>query len=233
MPKKLLLLLLLAALTAALCPAAAAAAEGSGGTYARIERTGVYLYAEPNGETGLFELPQTYFVYVTGEYGEYCSVAYLRDTPGHTAVYGYCKSEELAFVDYIPETPYLLYTVEVTYTAGTTPMPNGGIASYRVQAAYYGSFSYGSTTCYYVETDGAFGYVPASACPVLDYPPNTEHTEPDPPPEDAAPAADGSGAVNIVLVCALAAAALGIAFFLFRPARRRKERQEEREDVYF
>ena len=214
MPKKILhLLMVLTALAASLTPLSAAAEENE--LYARVTQAGVYLYAEPDGDSGLFELPQSWFVRVTGETGAYTSVAYLEGTAA--AVYGYCKTEELTFVDYIPETPYLSY-----------------ITSYRVDAAFCGTFSYGSATYCYVYLDGAFGYVPASACSSLDYPLNTEHTE-----SGAASAGgetaekSGGSAVNIVLVCALAAAALGIAFFLFHPAARRKKREEPREDVYF
>ena len=231
MPKKILLLLMvLTALAASLTPLSAAAEENE--LYARVTQAGVYLYAEPDGDSGLFELPQSWFVRVTGETGAYTSVAYLEGTAA--AVYGYCKTEELTFVDYIPETPYLSYTVEVTFTAGDDSLPDGFITSYRVDAAFCGTFSYGSATYCYVYLDGAFGYVPASACSSLDYPLNTEHTE-----SGAASASgeaaekSGGSAVNIVLVCALAAAALGIAFFLFRPAARRKKREEPREDVYF
>ncbi len=244
MCKKLSALLLAAVLLAALsapfaAPLAAYAAEGDA-AFARITREGIYLYSEPDEDAGLFELPQSWFVRVTARLGGYCAVAYLSDTPERTAVYGYCKEEELTFVGYTPETPFLSYTVDVTFSAGDPSLPDGFLTTYTVSAAYYGSFSYGSATYYYVELEGRFGYVPASACPPLDLPENTEHTETETPAPDpdGSPAGSAAGAVSVVLACVLAAAALGIAYFLFRPAARagrrsKRAERDEREDVYF
>ena len=162
MCKKLSALLLAAVLLAALSapfavPLAAYAAEDDA-AFARITREGVYLYSEPDEDAGLFELPQSWFVRVTARLGGYCAVAYLSDTPERTAVYGYCKEEELTFVGYTPETPFLSYTVDVTFSAGDPSLPDGFLTTYTVSAAYYGRFSYGSATYYYVELEGRFGY---------------------------------------------------------------------------
>ena len=222
-------LLLTAALSAAPLPVSAA----EDAAYARITQADTYLYAAPEAGTGLFALPESWFVRVTGEQGDYCAVSYLENVPGSTPVHGYCLRSELTFVDYIPETPFLSYTVQVTFTAGEGQLPAGAIASYSVDAAFYGTFSYGSQTFYYVELNGAFGYVPASACSALNYPENDEFAEalPEPPPAEAE---QNGGAVNAVLACVLAAAALGIAYVLFRPAvRRRRKNDPPREDISF
>ena len=235
MPKKIFALLFaLAALAAFACPQTALAAEEEA-QYARVIRGGVYLYEEADADTGLFELPESWFVRVTARLGEYCAVAYLEGVQGRTPVQGYCKTEELLFVAYVPETPYLFFDVDVTFTAGDPSLPDGFFTTYTVPAAYYGSFSFGSATYCYVELDGSFGYVPASACSTLDYPRNTEYTEQEAAPAEEPPS-KGGAVVGAVLACLLAAAALGIAVFLFRPARTRRKPKEEaggREDVYF
>ena len=209
---------LAAALPFALAPgfAPALAAETADG-YARVLREDVYLYAEPQEESGLFILPRTYFVKITGEAGDYYRVEYLTGTDA-APVRGYCRTGDVEPVDYIPEAPFLLYETEVTFTAGDAGLPADFITEYTVPAAFYGTFYYGSSVYYYVCLDGKFGYVPANSCPPLDYPENTEHTAqetPDPPREGAG----NANAVNIVLICALSVAALGAVYFLFRPAK--------------
>ena len=122
-------------------------------------------------------------------------------------------------VDYVPETPFLVYDTTVTFRT-SEGLPDGFFTEYDVTAAFYGTFSYGSATYYYVELDGAFGYVPASACSPLSYPENTEHTQTeDETAQGDPPQESGHGALNIVLICALAVAALGAIYFLFRPAK--------------
>lgn len=240
--------LAVSALLSLFTPLCAAAAEGAESqadagseapAYARIEQDGVYLYRSPSANAGLFVLPRSYFVRLAGESGEYYIVEYLTGTQGRTAVRGYCLQSEVTPVDYTPETPYLWYTVDVTFrTAADAGLPTGFITEYTVSAPFYGTFRFGSSTYYYVELDGAFGYVPATACSLLDYPLNTEHTEvpttqeeePQPQPQENG----GLGVAGIVLLCVLGAAGLGLLYFLFRPAHAKKSasRDEEAEEFY-
>ncbi len=233
-PALLFAIALAAALFFALAPAVRVHAEESAPegdalpAYARVTQEGTWLYAAADGNTGLFILPVTYFVRVTGRADGYYSVQYLEGTAGRTAVAGWCRAEEVTPVDYTPETPFLYYDVDVTYRAGEG-LPEGFLDDYTVQAAFYGLFLYGSSTYYYVELDGAFGYVPAAACSALAYPPNTEHAEAETPADgSSAPAAEGGcAAVNIVLACALCVAALGAVYFLFRPRRKKPPEEEQ------
>lgn len=212
-------------------PAAAHAEEGEAlPSYARVTRSDTWLYEAADEDTGLFVLPETYFVRITGQANGFYAVTYLSDTPGRTPVSGWCRADAVTAVDYIPETPFLYYEVDVTYSAGEG-LPDGFLTDYTVTAAYYGTFAYGSSPYYYVELEGMFGYVPAAACSALDYPPNTEHTE----TETTGPAggeepSSGCATANIVLVCALSVAALGAVYFLFRPAVRRERRPEDAEE---
>lgn len=189
----------------------------SGYGYARVTQEDVYLYSQPQAESGLFILPRTYFVKITGETGDYYRVEYLTGTSA-TPVRGYCRTDDMEPVDYIPETPFLLYDTEVTFTVGSADLPDGFFTEYTVPAAFYGTFYYGSSVYYYVNMNGEFGYVPASACPPLDYPENTEHM-PAETPETPQESGGNANVVNIILICALSVAALGAVYFLFRPAK--------------
>ena len=105
---------------------------------------------------------RTYFVRITGEEGNYYAAEYRT---GSAALQGYCLKSQVELVDYVPETPYLDYTIEVVFeTEGAEQLPAGFITRYTVEADFYGTFSYGSAIYYYVSLEGDFGYVPATAC---------------------------------------------------------------------
>ncbi len=238
MKKKFCIAALLCAALWLLPAVPAAAAEESTETdvrYARVEEAGVYLYRTASENTGLFVLPRTYFIRLTGESGDYYAVEYLSGMQGRSAVRGFCRKDEIVPVDYIPETPYLYYSVDVTFrTDGDAGLPAGFITEYTVSAPYYGTFSFGSSTYYYVELNGAFGYVPAVACSALDYPLNTEHTQPPAETtEESLPEPQGLSAASIALIAVLCAAALGALFFLFRPAPKKAPPPEEEAEEFF
>lgn len=198
--------------------------------WARIESENIYFYSQADTDSGLFILPRTYFVRLTGESGEFYSVEYLT---GEEALHGFCLQSDVTPVDYVPETPFLVYRTEVVFSIEGDDLPDSFITEYRVLADFYGTFLYGSSTYYYVSLEGLFGYVAASACPPLDYPLNTEHTESEsqqPTPNQST----GINALNIVLICALSVAAIGAVYFLFRPARspRPQPYSDEQEDVF-
>lgn len=240
MKKFLLMLTLLFACSAAVFAfPSAARAEGETETYARVTRDGVYFYSTPASGAGLFVLPRTYFVKIVDTAGEYYRVRYLDSSGDGRALEGYCLADEIEPVGYTPETPYLVYSVTVTYRAGGDySLPDSSLSEYTVTADYYGEFDYGSSTCYYVRLNGQFGYVPADSCSVVDYPENTEHTVQETPSSDDGSAENENsfGALNVVLICVLAVAALGAIYFLFRPAKGKKEGSpsfyDETEDVF-
>lgn len=233
---KKLIFLLFAALAAAMLAALSApyVSAEEGGRYARVTEEGVYFYSAADESAGLFILPRTYFVEILGEAGEYYRVRYIAG--GEHALEGYCKAFEVSPVDYTPETPYLDYTLTVTYRADAAGLPDSFLTEYTVSADYCGDFMYGSAICYYVRIDDKFGYVPATACSAADWPENPEHTQDELPPEEGNASAEeeGIGAFGIVLVCVLAVAALGAIYFLFRPAGKKKSESayDEAEDVF-
>lgn len=204
--------------------------------WARITKEGVYLYRSADESSGLFILPRSYFVKITGEAGSFYAAEYLSGEAGRTAVRGYVAADEVTLVDYTPSEPYLHYSVDVTFTAGEgAGLPGSFISEYTLSAPFYGTFPFGSSTYYYVEIDGAFGYVPASACTALDYPLNTEHTQtpaPEQPTEEVQPAESSLSTASIVLLCLLGAAALAALVLIFRPQLGKKKAPEEAGEFY-
>ena len=54
--------------------------------WARITKEGVYLYRSADESSGLFILPRSYFVKITGEAGSFYAAEYLSGEAGRTAV---------------------------------------------------------------------------------------------------------------------------------------------------
>lgn len=148
-------------------------------TYAYVSTSDTYLYADPLGSNGLFLLPETYYVSVLETGKEYCLVSYGTDTEDYPAIVGYAKTEQLTFVDYIPQRPYALCSFTLTYTLEGAPV-DGSLSSYKVQATYYGDYFVGSTAYCYVYA-GKFGYV---SRPQLTLERNTDFPSKEPPREE-------------------------------------------------
>lgn len=198
--------------------------------WARIEKENVYFYERADTSSGLFILPCTYFVQLLGETGNFYEVQYLS---GERSVRGYCRKTEVCPVDYTPQTPFLEYRTEVRFNTNENDLPPEFITQYTVPALFYGTFLYGSAVFYYVNVDSRFGYVSAAACPPLEYPPNTEHSQPI--PETKPQPAEGKefGALNVVLVCALSVTAIAAVYVLFRPSKLPKPQVfDDAEDVF-
>ena len=68
-------------------------------------RNDVWLYAEENEESGLFLLPYTYYVRVVERGEPFSAVVYGTDEAPYRAVKGYCKTELLTFVGFVPSAP--------------------------------------------------------------------------------------------------------------------------------
>lgn len=156
------LLPLLYFIVSGLYPSVRAPAEAESFSYACIRSENVYLYSEENDRSGLFLLPYTYYVKVLSTGAEYSYVEYLSDGPNTRKINGYCKTEELTFVDYIPERPYLYHTFDVTYYIEdpSSEEGDGFLTSITVTCAYYGDYRVGSKLYCYVLREDTFGYIP-------------------------------------------------------------------------
>ena len=192
--------------------------------YACIRSPEVYLYEKENSSSGLFILPYTYYVKILAEGVDYCYVQYQTDNAPYKAVYGYCKTDELTFVDFVPQRPYLSYAVDATYVlegAGNAFVGDSVLSSVTLTYAYYGDYTVGSSTYRYVTLDGKQGYLPKTG--EISYELNTEYEQHAPAadnPQDTPAASTGNLPVaQIVLFARLALLAVGFVYYLLRPKR--------------
>lgn len=182
-----LLSLFLLPLSALFSPMRAASAESE--VYACVtgENTGFY---SSKGSSLLFILPQSYYVRVLAKGEEYSYVKYLDDYGGYKSVYGYCKTDELLFVDYVPLRPYLYHSFEAVYSlvGSDETSSDTGLSTITYTCRYYGYVNKDSSMLAYVYVNGSFGYIPLSL-PVT-YERNTDYLSSIAPPEEEVPSGE-------------------------------------------
>ena len=156
-------------------PAVETAQKPVQGTYACILGES-FFYSAPNENSGLFLLPKTYYVRLL-EYGmEYCKIEYLTEDSYTKKLLGYAKTNELTFVDYVPQRPYLYHYFEITSRIDDVENPSSSFLDQIVMTcAYYGDYKVGSKTYCYVLRSGEFGYVPKPSR--ISFEENTEYAE--------------------------------------------------------
>lgn len=193
-----------------------AAAYAAEGRFAVAAREDVWFYAAEDEESGLFLVPYTYYVRVLREGTLYTAVQYLDDAAPYRAVTGFCKTEMLTFVDFIPERPFLKKEITLTYTLDAeNAMGKGAFDKIERTFLYYGTSYAGTARYFYVYSDGVFDYVPAMQDIVYEH--NTDYLEPvsgepeKPPAESASPSA-----LQIAAICAAVLVPAAIAFFVLR-----------------
>lgn len=164
-------------------PTRQVSAETPNGTYACILSDNTYLYATKSEQSGLFVLPKTYYVKILSTTDDFCKVEYLTDGVSTRKITGYCKTSELTFVDYLPQTPYFYYLFDLTYYVNPDEKDSPLLDKITVTCAYYGSYTIGTNTYCYVLRDDDFGYVPLPDDFV--FLPNTEYEEYNQPQTDS------------------------------------------------
>ncbi len=189
-----------------------ASATTSESAYACVLQDDVFFYSDQLERKGLFILPKTYFVKILSHGEIFCQVEYGAATANSKTLVGYCKTDELEFVTYTPDRPYLTQTLDITYKIdGMTGAPF--LTSYTVTCAYYGNYAVGSELYAYVLQNDKFGYLPLPTG--FTYPENSEYYDklaaetPDetPPAEEpAAPKKESGNPVQtaiLILLCVL------------------------------
>lgn len=76
------------------------ASQAANAYYAKVERSGVYFYTEPNDEKFMFELPQSYFVLLKNNASELFYTATFNDLSG------YVKKTDVLPMQGTPSNPY-------------------------------------------------------------------------------------------------------------------------------
>ncbi len=190
--------------------------------YACILTDDVYLYASSNERSGLFLLPRTYFVKILDVQTDFTKVEYSTDGEKSKKLTGYCKTEQLTFVDYVPTQPYFYSTFEVTYRLENGNSNYPFLTEITVTCSYYGEYPIGSETYCYVFREDAFGYVPKPTN--FNVPINTEYSDrlieeapPSEEPTEKEATLPPTQIVTIVLLCLLAPI---LASLILRPTRK-------------
>ena len=183
-------------------------------TYAVAETAEVWFYKTENEEDKLFCIPRTYYVHVLSRGEKFSLCEYLKDITPYKKVLGYCQTDSLTFVNFIPERPYLYREVTVEYVLPGAAFGSGIFAGKQETFVYYGTRYEGGQLYFYVGKNGEFDYIPASEELVFDL--NTDYL-----PEPEAPSATvnssgGLSAVQIVLITLSAVAVLVVAIFVAR-----------------
>lgn len=186
--------------------------------YAVAAQSDVWFYAAEDGESGLFLIPYTYYVRILREGTRYSAVQYLDDVAPYKSITGYCLTDSLTFVDFIPERPFLKRELKVSYQLeGESRMGSGAFDRVERTFVYYGTSYSGTARYYYVYADGIFDYIPAVQEVLFEL--NTDYLEassgelPSEGPEEGSPAVSP---VQIALICGIAVAAVGVAAFVLR-----------------
>lgn len=187
--------------------------------YAVADKRDVWFYSAENEESGLFLMPYTYYVKILRRGTVYCAVQYLDDAAPYKSVTGYCKTDDLTFVDFIPERPYLRREITITYnveSAGGTLMGKGAFSKLEKTFVYYGTSYLGTARFFYVYADGVFDYVPATQEILYDL--NTDYLTPaaGEEPADTEVPSEGLSGMQILIVCVAAVALAAIAVFVLR-----------------
>ena len=194
--------------------------------YAVAETADVWVYGSENEEDKLFCIPHTYYVHVVSRSEPYSLCEYLKDNGPFKKVLGYCLTDSLTFVDFVPQRPYLYREVTVEYVLPGAALGGGAFAGKKETFVYYGTRYENGQLYFYVGKDGVFDYIPADEELVFEL--NDDYL-----PEPDAPVAAGKNseslsAVQIVLITLSAVAVLVVAIFV---AHGRKSSPPEKDEL--
>lgn len=182
--------------------------------YAVAADGNVWFYSRADENSRLFRIPYTYYVRVTAEGEPYAAVEYSEDMGQYRKLSGYCRTDALTFVDFIPERPFLFKEITLLYTLPQADALGGGKFSETERTfVYYGSRDEDGKLYYYVGADGEFDYVPAEG--ELSYDLNTDYL----PSPSAEETESGLSPAGIAAICIACAAAVAVAVFVLRGKR--------------
>ncbi len=203
-------------------------------SYACAVNPNVYFYTTQSEDSPLFILPQTYYVKIISKGESFCYVQYLENVAAYKALYGYCKTDELLFVDYTPERPFLYLSFDKKYVIedGTEGYENGLLSSITYSCVYYGDHYVNSKRYSYVLINGVFGYVPQPQA--VEYELNDDFIQDvvsvpaDSPSIDTSdPKGNTDFGIIVLLVVLLSLVATGIFVVAVKPNRKKSYYYEE------
>ncbi len=177
--------------------------------YAVAETADVWFYADKDENSKLFCIPRTYYVKVIAKEGDYTEAEYLRDSAPYRKIHGYCKTDSLTFVDFVPERPYLYREITAEYVLPGASLGNGSFAGLECTFVYYGTRYDAGQLYFYVCRDNVFDYIPADE--EITFETNTDYL-----PVVKEEAKGGLSVAEIVVICLVSAAVIVIAVFVVR-----------------
>ena len=187
-------------------------------SYAVAPDTNVWFYTAESESAKLFLLPETYYVHVLLRGEQYTAVEYLVNDAPYQKIMGYCRTDALLFVDFIPARPYLRKTVTVSYTL---PDDGGGLGegafgSIERTFVYYGKRYENGQLYFYVLSDGVFDFIPAEA--PVDFERNDDwlYLPDDPVGSIGGSATESDTGLRIAIICAVSAAGIAVAILVLR-----------------
>ena len=194
------------------------------GSYACVLNDNTYFYSSRDGKNGLFLLPKTYYVKILEVSPDLCKIEYLYDDSKVQRLVGYARTNELTFVDYVPERPYLYCLFDVSYRLDESHVSDSGFLNQiTVTCAYYGDYPIGSETYCYVLRGESFGYIPKPSN--LSYTENTEYADrlsqsTTAPADPTTPDTGNSSPAQIAILIALCLLVPLLAALILKPPRR-------------
>ena len=146
------------------------------GSYACVLVDNAFFYSAPDEKRGLFLLPKTYYVRLVEYRADYCKIEYQSDIGDSKRLVGYARTDNLTFVSYIPQRPYLYYVFDLSYKIEDTMFNDSTfLTEITLSCVYYGDYIVGSECFCYVLRGDEFGYVPKPTS--LYYEENTEYAD--------------------------------------------------------
>lgn len=192
------------------------------GDYACILEDDVFFYSARDEKFGLFLLPKTYYVKLLDVSPDFCKIEYLYDGEYSAKLIGYAKTVDLTFVNYVPQTPYLLHTFNVSYTLDGEELSDAFLNQITLTCAYYGDYKIGSKTYCYVLRGDTYGYITKPSD--LIYPENTEYADRLNAPSDAPVQSDeeksSSNPAQIAILIVLCLLIPVLASLILKPSKR-------------
>lgn len=174
----------------------------TGNRYACVLSDSAYFYASDAENTELFLLPKSYFVKILHEGAKFTKVEYQTDGEQTKKLVGYCKTDQLTPVDFVPYAPYLTATFSVRYTVDGAPSNDPFLTPVTVDCTYYGKYTVGAKTYCYVLRGDEFTYVPYPDD--FTYPSNLEYEQrkpsQTPQPTDSTTTSQNGGQIAVIIL---------------------------------
>ena len=180
-------------------------------TYARASVSDAYFFLEKDASTSIFIVPYTYCIRVLRDDGDWYYASYASNTGIYKELTGYCRKQDFTPLYERPDVLFLYKTVTVTYRTddGTSSLPV--LDEISIEAAFYGNFYSGATAYSYVYAQGSFGYIKGATD---DFPLNQPEQGADEKPSESGGNVVNFGLVTALAICALAAVALIMLYFM-------------------